>query len=378
MSRTTVDVAIAAAGRPVLLETAGELEAAERAWSTRSVLGVDTEFVRERTYRADLGLIQVSDGVTAWLWDPLRFDSSEPVQRLLSNGGIFKVLHAGSEDLEVLLHALDVIPEPFCDTQIACAMLGQPLQLSYQGAVKWLFDIDIEKDHTRSNWCKRPLRPGQLRYAAMDVVLLPQMLEALRPRLERTGRWSWLEEEAARMRKTAEKHVDPDLAYLRIGGANRMDDETLRALRELARWREVTAQARNRARGFVISDAGLLELARLRPATPSDIQVVDSIHPRALQRYQRDLLQAIATAAGDRSPIHRPAPLDNGQRQVLNRMRNVVKARAGELDVDPALLASRRELERLLRAVVAGKPPPERFRGWREQVITDELLSIIG
>ena len=378
MSRTTVDAALAAADRPVLLETAGELEAAERTWSTRRVLGIDTEFVRERTYRADLGLVQVSDGVTAWLWDPLRFDSIEPVQQLLSDDRIFKVLHAGSEDLEVLLNALDVMPEPFCDTQIACAMLGQPLQLSYQGAVKWLFDIDIEKDHTRSNWCKRPLQPGQLRYAAIDVVLLPQMLEVLKPRLESAGRWSWLLEEAERMRIIAAEPVDPDRAYLRIGGATRMDDETLRALRALARWREETAQARNRARGFVVSDAGLLELARLRPTTPSDIQVVDNIHPRALQRYQPDLLQAIATAAGDRSSIHRPAPLDNGQRQVLNRMRKVVKARAGELNVDPALLASRRELDRLLRAAAAGKPPPERFLGWRKPVITDELLSIIG
>jgi ribonuclease D len=378
MSRTTVEVAIAAAERPVLLETAGNLEVAERAWSTRSVLGIDTEFVRERTYRADLGLIQVSDGVTAWLWDPLRFDSSEPVQRLLTNGGIFKVLHAGSEDLEVLLHALDVMPEPFCDTQIACAMLGQPLQLSYQGAVKWLFDIDVEKDHTRSNWCKRPLRPGQLRYAAMDVVLLPQMLEALKARLESAGRWDWLLEEAARMRETAAEPVDPDLAYLRIGGANRMDDESLRALRALARWREETAQARNRARGFVVSDAGLLELARLRPTTPSDIQVIGNIHPRALQRYQPDLLQAIATAAGDRSKIHQPEPLDNRQRHALNEMRRVVNARAKKLDVDPALLASRRELERLLRAVTAGKPPPERFCGWRQAVITDELLSLMG
>ena len=103
MSRTTVDVAIAAAERPVLLQTAGELEAAERVWYSRSVLGIDTEFVRERTYRADLGLIQVSDGVTAWLWDPLSFDSGEAIQRLLHRRDTMKVLHSGSEDLEVLL-----------------------------------------------------------------------------------------------------------------------------------------------------------------------------------------------------------------------------------------------------------------------------------
>jgi ribonuclease D len=378
MPRTTIDQAIAAADHPELLQTAAQLEAAERGWSSCNVLGIDTEFVRERTYRADLGLVQVSDGVTAWLWDPLPFDSGEPMARLLSRPDILKVLHSGSEDLEVLLLSLGAIPEPLVDTQIACAMLGQPLQLSFQAAVKWLFDVDIEKEHTRSNWCKRPLQEGQLHYAAMDVVLLPQMLAELRPRLESAGRWSWLEEEVARMHRTAAESVEPDLAYLRIGGGNRLDDESLRALRVLARWREETAQARNRARGFVVSDAGLLELARLRPSNLADIRLVEHLHPRALARYEQDLLKMIATAACDRSPIHRPEPLDNQQQRSLKEMRSAVQARAKSLDVDPALLASRRELEKLLRAVDAGEPTPERFLGWRQDVITDELLQIIG
>jgi hypothetical protein len=97
--------------------------------------------------------------------------------------------------------------------------LGQPLQLAYQGAVKWLFGIDVDKEHTRSNWLKRPLQQGQLHYAAMDVVLLPRMLAELRPRLEQAGRWSWLQEEVTRMQRNAAQPTDPDQAYLRIGGA---------------------------------------------------------------------------------------------------------------------------------------------------------------
>ena len=378
MSRTTVEAAVAAADQPALLQTAAQLDAAERAWSPCPVLGIDTEFVRERTYRADLGLVQVSDGATAWLWDPLAFDSSGPVERLLTRPETVKVLHAGSEDLEVLLHSLGVIPDPLVDTQIACAMLGQPLQLSYQGAVKWLFGIDIEKDHTRSNWCKRPLQAGQLRYAAMDVVLLPEILAKLKPRLEAAGRWSWLEEEIARMQRGAAVPVEPDLAYRRVRGANRLDDPGSRTLRTLARWREETAQARNRARGFVISDAGLMELASARPATLEEIRDIEQVHPRAVDRYGRHLLRLIAGAANDRTPINRPQPLDDAQRACLNRMRGVVQRRASELEVDPALLASRRELERLLRALSAGNPPPERFLGWRKGVITDELLGVMG
>jgi ribonuclease D len=375
---TTVNQAIEAAKHPNLLETPAQLEAAERAWTSAVVLGIDTEFVRERTYRADLGLVQVSDGRSAWLWDPLRFDSPAPVRRLLENPEITKILHSGSEDLEVMRNTLGAIPEPLVDTQIGCAMLGQPLQLSFQGAAKWLFDVKIDKEHTRSNWLKRPLQPGQLQYAAMDVVLLPLILDELRPRLEAAGRWAWLQEDVARMQRNSEASVDPEEAWLRIAGASRLDDASLRALRSLARWREQTAEARNRARGFVVSDAGLLELARLRPATAADLRRIEHLHPRAVARHERDLLQMIGAAAADRSPLRRIEPLSDTQRRQLNQMRQRVQARARELEIDPALLASRRELEKLVRAGNEHAAIPERFLGWRRQVITDELLTIMG
>jgi len=373
-----VEQALEAADRPLLLQSAAELEQALDAWSAAPVLGIDTEFVRERTYRADLGLVQVSDGHSAWLWDPLAFDSPAPVAAMFEATGCVKVLHSGSEDLEVALHALGALPRPLVDTQVACAMAGQPLQLSYQGAVKWLFDVEIDKEHTRSNWCRRPLQPGQLHYAAMDVVLLPLMYRELRSKLDALGRWAWLEEDVERMLQAATVDVEPDEAWLRINGANRLDDAGLRTLQALARWRENTAVARNRARGFVVKDADLLELARSRPGSAAALRAAVSLHPRALDRYAGDLLQAIAEAEGSAAEPPRIEPLNNAQRRQLDRMKDAVQARAAELSVDPALLASRRELERLLRSAAAAEAPPERFLGWRKAVITDELLQLIG
>jgi ribonuclease D len=213
MSKTTIKKAIESAEHPILLETVTQLKQAESIWKKSAVLGIDTEFVRERTYRADLGLVQVSDGQTAWLFDPLALSTTEPLARMMENSGTIKLLHSGSEDLEVLLNALGVIPEPLVDTQMACAMLGQPLQLGYHHAVKWLFDVEIDKDQTRSNWCKRPLTAKQLRYAAMDVVLLPEMLVKLRGMLDAAGRWTWLQEDVARVQRNARQAIDPDTVY---------------------------------------------------------------------------------------------------------------------------------------------------------------------
>jgi ribonuclease D len=294
---------------------------------------------------------------------------------MMEDPGILKLLHSGTEDLEVLLNEVGAIPEPLVDTQIACAMMGKSLQLGYHHALKWLFDVDIDKDQTRSNWCKRPLNERQLRYAAMDVVLLPEMLVTMRAKLLEAGRWSWLEEDVARMQRNALQTVDPENAYLRFSSIGRMNNETLQALKYLARWREQVANERNRARGFVISDSAMLQLAHTKPSTAGELRDIEDIHPVALSRYERILLQLIADAAGDRTPVGKFEQLDDRQRQQLKNMRGIVQSRSAELGVDPALLASRRELEKLIRALATESPVPERFLGWRKEVFTDQLLE---
>ena len=376
MSKLIINKALAAAEHPILLESAAQLEDAGKAWSESAILGIDTEFVRERTYRADLGLVQISDGQTAWLLDPLAITSYDPLRRMFENPAVLKLLHSGSEDIEVLSNAIGSIPEPLIDTQIACAMQGQSLQLGYHHALKWLFDVDIDKDQTRSNWCKRPLTARQLHYAATDVVLLPEMLLVLRQQLEQAGRWAWVIEDVARMQRTALTPIDPEQVYLRFSGVGRMDQETLQVLKYLARWREGVADEKNRARGFVIADSAMLQLARLKPATSAELKAVDGIHPVAMGRFEETLLGLIAEAARDPAPVEKLEQLDEQQRQKLNKMRGIVENRATELGVEAALLASRRELEKLIRAVAADEPIPERYLGWRKEVITDQLIAV--
>ena len=378
MNVADIEIALSAAERPLLLESAADVELAAEAWEQCPVLGIDTEFLRERTYRAELGLVQVSDGRRAWLVDPLAEGAIAPLERLLTHPGLCKVLHSGSEDLEVLFHTVGVIPDPLVDTQIACAMLGQPLQMGYHHAVKWLTDVDIDKDQTRSNWIKRPLHAKQLRYAAMDVVLLPMMHRMLKARLEEVGRWNWLQEEIKRMQGNAVQAPAPEEAYLRFSAAGRLDEETLRVLRALAAWREQTAIEKNRARGFVISDAGLLQIARLKPANAGQLKAIEDIHPVVLSRHGAELLRIVDEALNSETPVEPIEALTGAQNRKMKAMRKLITERAEKLELDPALLASRKELEKLLRAHAAGEPPPERFMGWRREVITDDLLNTLA
>lgn len=375
-AKSAIEQALAAAGKPMLLQSTDALELAEAQWGESAVLGIDTEFFRERTYRAELGLVQVSDGRRAWLIDPLALEDLQALKRMLSNSAILKVFHSASEDLEVLWHSLGVAPLPMIDTQIACAMLGQPLQLSYQHIVQWLCGVEVDKDQTRSKWLHRPLSQKQLYYAASDVVFLPLMLCRLRAELRDENRWHWIEEDVGRMVRQSQLGTEPASAYQRINGAGRLDPVALRTLAALAAWREEVARSKNIARGFVLSDADLMQLAQRRPQTAAQLAEIDPIHPSAQKKYRGILLDLIDSSLKSGRGVEHISVLDREQQRRLKMMREVVRQRAEELRIDPALLASRKLLEELIQSTDAGGDPPERLTGWRYALITEKLLQV--
>lgn len=376
INKSKISVALTAADNPVMVESATHLNEAIEQWQACEVIGIDTEFVRERTYRADLGLIQFSDGHRVWLVDPLQTGHLNELTALFENEGITKILHAPSEDLDVLLYTTTTCPEPLFDTQIACAMLGQSLQMGYHRTVEWLLEITIDKGETRSNWLNRPLRPAQLHYAALDVCLLPMMQAELHRRLEDLGRLHWLKEDCARLIRKARTPIVAAQSWARINGNNRLEPGSFAILQKLAEWREHEADRRNLARGFVIKDNVLLTMANEKPKNIDQLKRLDMLHPRVIERYGNSLLAMIMESSRTGTEISPPETLNSSQRKLVAAMRKRVLKKAGELSVDPALLASKRELENLIFSENA-EAPPERFMGWRKEVITEDLMDIL-
>jgi len=372
-----IDTALAAANDPIMIESAGQLRRWIDEWKEIEVLGIDTEFVRERTWRAELGLVQVSDGKKVWLVDPLKVGTLKPMAVLFETPSLVKILHAPSEDLDVLFYATGAGPEPLYDTQTACALLGQSLQMGYHKTTEWLLGVAIDKGETRSNWCKRPLRPAQLHYAALDVCLLPLMYRELDTRLESLGRSEWLKEECARQVRRAQVPVDPEQAWKRINGNGKLDGTSLAVLKLLATWRDLQAEKRKLARGFFIKDAALLNIARAKPDSLESLSAMGILHPRMLERHGLFIIETIGNVHREGLTVKPLKVLQPSQRKLLARMKALVQKKSEELSVEPALLASKRDLEGLI-LTAPGEPLPERFTGWRKAIITNDLMALLG
>jgi ribonuclease D len=353
--------------------------AADR-WRAAPALGFDTEFVRERTFFPQLGLVQVSDGERCALVDPLAIADLGPLREALGDPGILKVVHSPSEDLEVLYHRFGQFPQPLFDTQIAAALGGREPAMSYQRLVREVLGTELEKAETRTDWLQRPLSPRQVQYAAQDVELLLPLYRELRPALEATGRLDWVFAETRRLQDAARFLPPVEDAYLRLGGLGGMDRRQLAVLRALAAWRERQARERDLPRNFVLREAALVSLARRQPVRTADLAGTPELPPKQIERYGETLVRLIREARELPPDEHPPRPprgaRDERGRELLDRLQELVKQRAADLGIPAPVLASRRDLKQLL-VRPPGEGPPPSLVGWRWDAVGAELRALV-
>lgn len=334
---------------------------------------LDTEFVRERTYFAHLCLIQIATPQWLVLVDPLAItDITALLDALALPFG--KVWHAARQDLEVF-HDIDGrVPAPAFDSQIAAAFLGHDDQIGYAALVQAMLGVTLDKTHTRTDWARRPLSPEQLRYARDDVRYLAELYPLLMEQLEARGRRGWFEQECTRLTDPAVYRSEPDQAWRRLKGGGRLPPAAQQVLRELAAWRERQARERNLPRGWVLRDAQLLEIARRQPDSLARLREVAELDDRALHRMGEALLECI-TAGQQAEPqaLWTRAVPTEAQTKLAARMSIELKTVAAEQELAPALLATRRDIERLAR----GEPVSTLLTGWRGELLGERLGALL-
>lgn len=340
--------------------------------ASQDFIGVDTEFMREKTFVAQLCLVQLSAPEHIYFVDPLdgsdlRSFWDELMQKTW-------VLHSARQDIEVVSQSAGAMPSAIFDTQIAAGLLGMAPQLGYATLARELFDVELPKSHTRADWTRRPLPEGLLHYAAEDVEYLLPAYEFLSECLERKGRLEWAQEDSAALLEPALYAIEPAQAISRLKGARNLRGQARTAAVRLAEWRESEALRRNRPRQWIARDAVLMALATKRPADREALAKLDGMPPKLVQRAGRDLL-AIITASGSDSREYRPpAPPDEAQKALLNEMQSVVSRASVELDIAAEVIASKKELSAV---ILSGKTDSRVFRGWRKDVIGDQLEELL-
>ena len=169
-----------------IIDTDDELAAAVDALLTQDRYALDTEFHRERTYWPKVALIQIAWDDDLVIIDPLAVDLA-PLKDLMESDSL-AVLHAASQDLEVLEIACGAVPRRLFDTQIAAGFLGMSTP-SLAALHEREIGIQLPKSSRLTDWLERPLGKAQLDYAASDVAHLLEIHDRLLEQLEVRGGW---------------------------------------------------------------------------------------------------------------------------------------------------------------------------------------------
>lgn len=345
-------------------------------------MGVDTEFMREKTYRARLCLVQVSTREEIYLIDPLEDHDLGQVATLIADKGIQTLVHAGRQDFEIFYERWGAVPANVFDVQLAAGYAGYGASLPYGRLVESVTGATISKGESYTDWCRRPLTKSQLSYAADDVAYLHVIADVLKDKLRISGRLEWAAQEMAVFETADLYELDPEEVYKKVSGRGNLSGKQLAVLKEIARWREEVAVKRDIPRGWVIKDQTLIEIARRGPSSLDELRNLRGMVAKEADRSGPGILEAIDRGRKKPPVETSPGPSRSAQaraRTLAGLADAIVRSRCDAAGIAPELVSTRGELESLLADVFDGGPEPTRHRmlqGWRADLVGSAVVDL--
>lgn len=259
-------------------------------------VAVDAERASGFRYGGEAYLVQVHRAEAGtFLIDPIGIPDFSPLQRAI--GGAEWIFHAASQDLPCLA-SIGLVPSRIFDTELAARLLGFE-RVGLGAIVERLLGIALEKAHSAADWSQRPLPAEWLEYAALDVVLLPELRSVIAAELDAQGKTDFAVQEFEAVRLRPEK-PRPEEPWRKLSGSHALKTPRALALsRELWEARDGLARERDVAPGRLIPDSSIVAASVANPRSPGDLARLRDFKGRAsrteLKRWWAAILRGKTT-----------------------------------------------------------------------------------
>ncbi len=338
---------------------------------------VDTEFMRDKFYYPKLCLIQIAWENGQCAIDPLAkgIDLS-PLFAVFSNNKIVKAFHSARQDIEIILSMSGSVPYPLFDTQVAAMVCGFGDSVSYATLVEKIVGVDIDKSSRFTDWSRRPLSQKQFEYSLSDVTYLRDVYKNLKATLEKNNRMEWLGEEMEVLTNPVNYTIDPDEIWKRIkarGNSRRF----FGVLKELAKWRELTARKLNLPRNFVLRDQPLLEIAAHTPKTSPELKKIRDIGKLSVAHSEEILIlleRAALIEEQDLPPLKkRSKKSETYDKAMAELLKVLLKMKSEEHNVAERLVA---DSDDIVEISSAKTPDVNAMKGWRYEIFGKYAMDL--
>ena len=349
-----------------------------------TLVGFDTEFISEDTYRPELCLIQVNSQQDIALIDPLAIEDLAPFWKWLTDEGRTILVHAFREELRFIFQATGEAPRHLLDIQIAAAFVGLEYPASYGTLTNHLLNVKLGKGETRTDWRRRPLTPSQCEYARQDVKHLEPIYHLLVDQLTQQNRLDWMLDEVDRQQTQILKQTKGP-RWRKISGSGSLNRRGLEIARRLWIWRDEIAAESNLPARRVLRDDLICELARRQFASVEKLRQIRGMQHRQVQKRLpaiRDVIrQALDTPDNECPERHRQSK--SPQRATLSQfLYTAICDYCQRNNMAPGMVATMTDIRDYLdltygRSAASKKRQPLLNTGWRQQFIEPLLQDIL-
>ncbi len=322
-----------------------------------SEIGLDTEFIRESTYRPILALIQISlPNGEIYIIDPQKIERKSIINKILINRDTTKIIHSAKQDLEALYSYTESYPVNIFDTQIAFNFLYERSNVAYSVLVKNICNVDVKEGSWRTNWLKRPLSEEKIQYAADDVRYLIEIKNKLEHELKSTNRFSWFHEEQNNELKKSNIIINPENAWEKINYPLYFDSECLDMLKKVAYWRENLSIKYDIPKRWILSDSLLIKI--LITNENKTLEIISKIKHKVTEVELNDLKELLSSKKKIKNK--NISPQKERERKCLEMLSYV----SDEFKIDPTIIANKRDMEIFIHS----NEKARFMKGWRYQI----------
>ena len=350
----------------------------------RQQISVDLESDSYHHYTEKIAPLQIGDGENIYIVDPFGVDM-EKAAPLFADRRVEKVFHDVDYDGRMLLTYLGVKPTPIFDTMVAARILGKE-KVGLADLLGEYFGLSVDKGLQKADWSRRPLGREMLEYAALDVAYLIPLRERLKEEIEARGRWDWAAEEFARLVGNLEQLPERGATFTRVKRARELSPRQLAVPQALLDWREGRGKAMDIPTLKGIGTERLLKGAAAPPRNRRELQRLDALSERQIDRFGGDVLRAVEKgrklqdAKLPAFPARAHQKRDLSAERMLKHFKAARDRRAEDLGLDPGFLlpnAALKAIARLKPSSVSELEESGLLKGWQIEAMGDALLSCL-
>ncbi len=350
-------------------------------------VALDTEFIAEKKYQAQLCLVQVAAEGALAIIDPQTVGGMVPFWEFLCDGDKREVLaHACRSEMEFCYRAIGRVPERLFDVQLAAGLAGNDYPASFGTLLERYLQVSLPKAETRTDWSLRPLTNRQIDYALNDVLYLNPLAKKLKKQLSSLKRTRWYQSE---IRDSLDRLVQDfeTPKWRSLSGLNHLSRRELAVVRELCLWRDDQASRHNLPVGLVMRDDLVIELARRKSSDPKRISAVRGLQRSDITRQLPQISAAIDRGL-DCPESDLPEPPPKQRTQQYTQMVQLLYAGLAMLCQQNGIATNIVATQSDVRELIAGRfgengagTPPKNLKlekGWRATIVgrfLDDLLD---